>query len=240
MLVVSTMAIILGALILQGPHALVEEVFGSGATIGNLDISSRQEIWQRALYAIQDFPFTGVGLDQFEPVVRLLYPLFTIGPDTPIKHAHNMFLQMAVDFGLAGLVAYSGILAASALMFVRAYRSATNPMTRALLLGFAAGLLAHVVYGVSDAITLGAKPTFEWWWSLAMLGGINARLTRTEGRSHWPRISALEVLASSALSSLVAIAVVGDNALVGVALALSGGCIFGLLAFAYFESRRHA
>jgi hypothetical protein len=113
-------------------------------------------------------------------------------------------------------------------------------MTRALLLGFAAGLLAHVVYGVSDAITLGAKPSFEWWWSLAMLAGINAHLTRTEGRPLWPTISAGEVMASWVLTSLIAIAVVGDNALLGVALAMCGGCILGILAFAHFESWRQS
>ena len=38
------------------------------------------EIWSRALYALQDFPFTGVGLGAFRRVVNVLYPLFLVPP----------------------------------------------------------------------------------------------------------------------------------------------------------------
>jgi O-antigen ligase len=41
----------------------------SGGEIGGLD--ERVEIWSRALYAIQDFSFTGVGLGAFNRVIPI-------------------------------------------------------------------------------------------------------------------------------------------------------------------------
>ena len=61
--------------------------------LGQLSLDSRVEIWSRALYALQDFPFTGVGLGTFRRVVNLLYPLFLVPPDVDIAHAHNIFCR---------------------------------------------------------------------------------------------------------------------------------------------------
>ena len=78
--------------------------------VGPISLESRVEIWNRAQYAIADFPFTGTGLGTFREVVWLLYPLFTIPPGKDIAHAHNIFLQTALDLGLLGLVAYLALL----------------------------------------------------------------------------------------------------------------------------------
>ncbi len=40
----------------------------------------RVEIWGRALYALHDFPFTGIGIGTFDQVIPLLYPYFLIPP----------------------------------------------------------------------------------------------------------------------------------------------------------------
>jgi putative inorganic carbon (hco3(-)) transporter len=57
-------------------------------------------------FIIQDFPFTGMGMNVFRKVVPVLYPLFLIGPDIDIGHAHNEFLQAALDLGIPGLIAF--------------------------------------------------------------------------------------------------------------------------------------
>ncbi|MDE3090991.1 MAG: O-antigen ligase family protein, partial [Chloroflexota bacterium] len=85
---------------------------GSGGAVGELDFAGRAEVWSRALYAMQDFPFTGVGLNMFDPVVKVLYPLFLVSPDAQLTHAHDIYLQVAMDLGVPGLVAYLGLLTA--------------------------------------------------------------------------------------------------------------------------------
>jgi putative inorganic carbon (HCO3(-)) transporter len=99
-----------------GPQQLGESFFRKGSTsqveeaVGAITLEGRVEVWSRALYVIQDFPFTGCGLGTFRQVVQVLYPLLTVSPDADIAHAHNIFLQTALDLGIPGLVAYLAIL----------------------------------------------------------------------------------------------------------------------------------
>ena len=76
----------------------------------SVGLQGRVELWSRALYAIQDFPLTGCGLGTFRQVVHLLYPPFFVEPGADLAHAHNFFLQVALDLGVPGLIAYLALL----------------------------------------------------------------------------------------------------------------------------------
>jgi putative inorganic carbon (HCO3(-)) transporter len=124
--------------------------------------SARVEIWSRAVYGIQDFPLTGMGMNAFRKVVPVLYPLFSIDPATDIGHAHNTFLQAALDLGIPGLIAYLAIHVSAFAMLISSWRRRgrlpfPEPLSSALILGLAGGLAAHMVYGLTDAVALGAK-----------------------------------------------------------------------------------
>ncbi len=142
-----------------------------------ISLAGRPEIWSRALYAIQDFSFTGTGLGTFRRVVHLLYPLFMISPDVDIAHAHNVFLQVALDVGLPGLIAYLGCLWLAGAIAWRCARQGTAAV-RGLALGLLAGLIALHTYGLADAIALGAKPGLAFWMAL----GLIAALPNLDGR----------------------------------------------------------
>lgn len=130
--------------------------------------AGRLEVWQRALYMIQDFPYTGVGLNMFAYVGDALYPYFLLGPNARVPHAHNNFLQVAVDIGIPGLIAYLALLTTFCLCAWRVHRGSQCRSIRLLAVGLFSGMLAHQVYGLTDAITLGAKPGFILWiiWGL--------------------------------------------------------------------------
>jgi putative inorganic carbon (HCO3(-)) transporter len=139
-------------------------------------IDGRVEIWSRAVYGIEDFPLTGMGMNSFRRVVHLLYPLFLISPDTDIAHAHNEFLQAALDLGIPGLIAFGAIYAIAAWMLHGIWTaSGDEPLTRALVLGLGGGLLAHLVYGLTDAVALGAKPGVLFWMLLSLTCGLFAQ-----------------------------------------------------------------
>ena len=167
------LALLAGVLII-GPDRIGGVLFGDRSdsaieeAVGQITFSGRVEIWSRALYAIQDFPFTGTGLGTFRRVVNLLYPLFTIGPETDIAHAHNMLLQVAVDLGLPGLIAYLALLVLAALSAWRAARG-SDPLVRATALGLLAGLVALHIYGLTDALAPGSKPALAFWLALGLL-----------------------------------------------------------------------
>ena len=167
-----------GVLASLGPQRIEALWFPAGAgisaadVVGQLSLSGRVEIWSRALYAIQDFPFTGTGLGTFRQVVHLLYPLFTISPVFDIAHAHNMFLQVALDVGLPGLIAYLALLWLAGVMAWQAARQAASPLVRALAIGLASGLVGLHVYGLTDVLALGSKPGMAFWMALGLLAGL--------------------------------------------------------------------
>lgn len=159
-------------------------------------LASRLEIWPRAIYGVQDFPFTGMGMNTFREVVHVLYPLFTISPDIDIAHAHNEFLQAALDLGIPGLIAFISIYIISFWMLVKVWQNPsgeeTSPRTpetritfilfhdtvlrRALVLGLGGGLFGHMIFGMTDAISLGAKPGIFYWMLLGLITGLYLRI----------------------------------------------------------------
>jgi putative inorganic carbon (HCO3(-)) transporter len=136
--------------------------------------------------------------------VHVLYPLFLVSPDLDIAHAHNEFLQAALDLGIPGLIAFlalyigafwmlreiwrmacsrwqiadsgsqmaDGGLSASTLLAPYSTFFASPTTLRALVLGFAGGLFAHMVYGLTDAVALGAKPGILFWMLLGLIVGL--------------------------------------------------------------------
>jgi putative inorganic carbon (HCO3(-)) transporter len=178
------------ALAAIGPEAVARQVLfespGAAEQSGALNtLESRVEIWSRALYGIQDFPFTGMGMNLFRRVVPLLYPLFTVSPDIDIVHAHNEFLQAALDLGVPGLIAFAAIYLGAAWMLRRIWVNAgygllAPRLTRALALGLGSGLAGHLVYGLFDAVALGARPGALFWILLGLIGGLYAQ-TRLAG-----------------------------------------------------------
>lgn len=160
-----------------GQEHVVQSLFvlsheGVGTTdVGRVNIASRLEIWSRAVYALQDFSFTGIGLGTFRYVTPLLYPYFTItttveGP----PHAHNIFLQVGVDFGFPGLIAYT------ALLFLAGWtawvRSRGGGWARTVSLSIIGAMLGLHLYGITDAIALGAKPGVLFWMALGLLSAL--------------------------------------------------------------------
>jgi putative inorganic carbon (HCO3(-)) transporter len=152
-------------------------------------LEGRLEIWSRAIYGIQDFPFTGMGMNTFRKVVPVLYPLFRIGPDIDIGHAHNEFLQAALDLGIPGLIAFLALYIGAFWMLADVWRATRHPplnterwslVTRSLALGLGGGLLAHLLYGLTDAVALGAKPGVLFWMLLGLIAGLHR-----QAQEHW-------------------------------------------------------
>jgi len=155
---------------------------GAGtARVGTLDLAGRVEVWQRAMYMLQDFPYTGIGLNTFSVVANILYPFFLIGPDTKVPHAHNLLLQTGVDLGILGLVAYVGLITAFLAVTWRTVRHTPMPYTRAACFGLIGSMVAFHVYGLTDAITLGAKPGLVLWVMLGLAVALRHSVTGSVG-----------------------------------------------------------
>jgi len=124
----------------------------------------RQEVWSRAAYMMQDFPFTGIGMGTFNQIANVMYPFFLAGPDAEVPHAHNLFLQVGVDLGFPGLIAYLALLMLCFWMACQVrIRSPVPSFQAALAAGLLGSLATLVVHGLTDAVMWVAKPAVITW-----------------------------------------------------------------------------
>jgi hypothetical protein len=128
------------------------------------NLIGRADLWGRALLAIHDFPLAGIGLGMFRRLALLYYPFFEIDPVlADVGHAHNVFLQMTLDFGIFGLIAYVAVVLLTLAILWRLYRTLAAGGLRLLTAGVGAGFLAMLFFGVLDAMMPVARPSFTLW-----------------------------------------------------------------------------
>lgn len=134
-------------------------------------VAIRTQLWSSGIHGIQDFPVTGMGMNVFRRMMPIRYPTTFTGKD--MAHAHNHLLQAALDLGIPGLVAYGAVWMITAVLLVAVYRRSGERIYRALAGGLGAGLIAHFMFGMADAIPLGAKAGVLFWMTLALVVGLH-------------------------------------------------------------------
>lgn len=148
--------------------------------------AGRLTLWRESADLLAAHPLTGIGLNNFVVVHgrRPEYQGQFIYQGFP--HAHNLLLQAALDYGLPGLTAAAGLMAALAWAAWRALlRLRASPLS-GLALGLAFGLLAHALHGAVDAVCIGSKAGVVPWAFAGTLAGLRAaagRWAREEGAS---------------------------------------------------------
>lgn len=135
----------------------------------------RFRIFRQGMDRLHDAPWLGIGLNRF----REVYVPAAGDPAVDVVHAHNVFLQTALDVGLVGLGAYGGLLV---ILLVQADRSARGPslVAAATAAGGGLSLVAAHVFGLGDAIALGAKAGLLQWSAAGIVLGaarVQARVT---------------------------------------------------------------
>ena len=136
-------------------------------------------MWSRALTILQDFPYTGVGPGQLSLVLHALYVPLLLSPDTYVPHAHNFFLQLGLDFGIPGAIAILGVLLGFFRGLWSSLRRTGDGRLRAITVGLGAGMVSFLVYGLTDAIALGARGAFVLWVVLGLAAALD-QVTRPE------------------------------------------------------------
>lgn len=160
---------VLGLLLLGLEGNLLRAVLASVRLDPDL---ARVALWERALWALRDFPLTGVGFGLFYPYVLQLYPYLDTSYGAQ-PHAHNLPLQIGVDLGTPGLVAMMILWLATLGMGVRLMRNISQvggTETAAVwALGSMAGIVAMVTHGLVDAVTWSAKVVVLPWLLMALI-----------------------------------------------------------------------
>jgi tetratricopeptide (TPR) repeat protein len=99
------------------------------------------EVWRDGLVLIQDYPFTGSGLSATGMVYSTYVLLFHV---VHLDHLHNLYLQLAIEQGLPGLLTFVGMVASALYALLSSWHKgdrAEDGLRSAAFLALAAMLL---------------------------------------------------------------------------------------------------
>ena len=128
---------------------------------GAATAGSRAAIYSNTLYLVADFPFTGAGLAAF-PGLYSQYIL--VIPQRIFTYAHNLFLDVALEQGILGLLALSAMLVGS-LWLLRQRPDQPRPTRQLSLLRWAVAVALVVMIGrglVDDAFYANRGTPLLW------------------------------------------------------------------------------
>ena len=164
----------------------VFDLLSRDGTLGGWE--GRLDIWRNSVQALGDFSFTGIGIGTFTTILPLLYPLQFSVESYP--HAHNHFLQIGLDLGVPGLIAYVACILNVFVMAGALYRRrhALSPMAAALSIGSIGSLVAIFIHGILDAVLWGTKLAFLPWILFALITTLflatNTKITDSSRTTH--------------------------------------------------------
>lgn len=137
--------------------------------------SSRELIWSASIDMIQDYPVTGVGLDQFYGQYGRRYVQPAGWPERYTSHPHNLVLDIWLRLGLAGVAVFAGF----AFAVVRNARLPRHgEWERALWIGAVGALIAGTVHGTIDNSYFLPDLAVMTWLLIALLVSTPAPSTR--------------------------------------------------------------
>jgi len=110
---------------------------------------NRLDLYHQILTVVRDYPLTGSGLGCFTMVHSTYVLLLHVAC---VEHAHNLFLDIAVEQGLPGLAAFLGAAAMVGVSLWRRRSEGTVWRTAATL-----SLVALLVHGLSDDPLYGSR-----------------------------------------------------------------------------------
>jgi O-antigen ligase len=132
------------------PPSMLNRI-ASIATLGQGDSSTsyRVYIWQATLRMLQDFWISGLG--QGIEAYNVVYPLYAFSNVTA-PHSHNLYLQVFVETGIVGLLAFLGLLASFYKRQIPFFRRTRNIKSKALSAAFMSAALAFLTEGLFDYV----------------------------------------------------------------------------------------
>lgn len=165
--------LVVGPLVLAWTAAVLLDRDGFLLTAGDVwqSVQDRAYIMGQGAEKLREAPWFGIGLNEYR-TVHVPLP-------SAAAHAHNIFLQTALDVGIVGSVAYWGLLIFLLARANEAAQTAFN-LGRIAAVGSALALVAVTLFGLTDAVVLGAKVgLFQWQAAGLILAAWRLRAVET-------------------------------------------------------------
>ena len=168
----------------SGPMAPLAQLPGLDrlAALARTDAGStaaRLTIWRATLPLVAARPWLGYGPETMRPVFARVFPpqlVYYQGRHVAVDRAHNLWLDLGMSAGLAGIVIFGWLLVAFGRLSWRGLRHASGQRERvewAALMAAVAGHLVDLQFGL--ALTASAS---SFWLTLALGAALGRGLIR--------------------------------------------------------------
>lgn len=129
--------------------------------------SSRFPQYAAALRLLAHEPITGAGLGT-DAVRRTVQINSLFSGRTPFVHSHITFLQVWMECGALGLLAFIGAMASAVKSAVRGVRHCRDKAARHMAIGGASALTGALVCGLGDYLWTYPRIMFVFWFVFAL------------------------------------------------------------------------
>ncbi len=158
------------------PFVLPESIISRFTSIGSVADSStsyRIHIWEACLKLARDNLAGGIGIG--EGAFALVYPRYTLAGIESAPHSHNLYLQIAIECGIFGLLIFLALLFLffqSGISFIKHKsdypESAKMKMAKVICLAGMSGIFAILVQGMTDYVWYNYRVFFIFWLCLGV------------------------------------------------------------------------
>ncbi len=155
--------------------------FTSIGSLADSSTSYRFYIWMGTIAMLKDYWFSGIGPGT--AAFNLIYPAYGFNT-IAAPHAHNLFLQLMCDSGIAGLVMFALILFSYFRMTFTAFSRSRDKSSRIYLIATISAVSGFLLQGMTDYSFYNNRVMLLFWIVIA-LGSILARWTGMEEGKLW-------------------------------------------------------
>jgi O-antigen ligase len=157
-------------MVLAAPMIAPASVIERFMSIGNMtdgSTSYRVNIWLASLLMIKEFWPSGIGLGT--PTFVFIYRLFAFNA-VYAPHSHNLFLQIIIDLGAAGIVSFA-VFTAVSLKGALAAAARGGGFKKAVPAALAAGAAGFLLQGLTDNVWYNYRVVAFFWMMMGLCAG---------------------------------------------------------------------
>ena len=151
------------------PMVLPESIINRFASIGDMKDSStsyRVYIWMGTISMIRDFWVSGIGMGQ--EAFTQVYPFYSYN-GIVAPHSHNLFLQILVESGVAGIAVFLLIIFFYFRRVMVGYQTGgKGDSLSTMMTAIAAGICGFLVQGMFDNSFYNYRVMLVFWCTLAI------------------------------------------------------------------------
>ena len=156
------------------PFLLPDSIINRFLSIGNTADTStdyRLKIWQGTIKMLQDFWYVGIGhgTDAFNSV----YPFYSLN-NIVAPHSHNLFLQLMVEMGIAGLLVFLAVIFSYYNFSIVTIKGQTNLSSKIFIAAGIAAVSGFLFQGLFDYVFYNYRVFLIFFMMLGILNAYNA------------------------------------------------------------------